>query len=210
VSEPQVRERGVLASAGPCLPRGQPESSLIVTLATAAWLAYRRPALRTGHWRRRGLVLGVALAAVMLVPFAEALRQSYDTSAAHDGAAGRSLSRWCSPSGGAGRTAPGSRSAPPTHRAHALRGRAAAAARGGGAWFARRPRGPQLFFAAMGVVALLLALNTGPLTKGIRHIPICTRPPQPRARAGVVRAGDAGGVRLRAAAARDAEERRRC
>jgi len=52
-----VRDAAVSASGWALPSRGQPESSLIVTLATAAWLAYRRPALRTAALGGGALVL---------------------------------------------------------------------------------------------------------------------------------------------------------
>ena len=64
---------------------GQPESGLIVALATAAWVAFRllsgraprREALRTGGLALAAALVGAAIGAAMLIPLVEALNQSF-------------------------------------------------------------------------------------------------------------------------------------
>src|SRR3954454_2212528 len=84
-----VRDAGLVALAlGIAFLGGQPESGLIVSLATAAWVIHRligaRPA--RGERARRLLlggaaaVLGAALAAVMLLALLEAIHQHLDAS----------------------------------------------------------------------------------------------------------------------------------
>jgi hypothetical protein len=173
VERARVRDAGVLGlGLGLAYLGGQPESSLIVTLAVAAWVAYRRPAVRTAALGGGALVLGVALAAVMLVPFAEALRQSYDTSRAQPALPGRSLLTLVFPEWWGRPDRAGLSLGPANFTERTLYVGALPLLLAVAGLFARRPRGPQLFFSAMGVVALLVAVNTGPLTKGIRHIPI--------------------------------------
>ena len=79
---------------------GQPESGLIVSLATAAWVIYRLAGARParGELVRRVLlgvaaaVLGAGLAAVMLLPLLEAIHQAINSSRAQPPLPARSIS----------------------------------------------------------------------------------------------------------------------
>jgi hypothetical protein len=76
------------ATLGVAYLGGQPESALIVSLATAGWLVARLAAARphraelarTMVLAGGAVVLGLAIAAVMLLPFIEALRESSNPS----------------------------------------------------------------------------------------------------------------------------------
>jgi membrane protein YfhO len=178
----RLRDAGLLALAlGIAYLGGQPESSMLVTLAVAAWFIYRvatarrtragalrRPTLLAGG----ALVLGVALAAVMLIPFAEALRQSYDTSRAQPALPGRSLLTVVFPELWGRPDRPGLSIGPSNFSERTLYVGVLPLLLALAGLFARRPRGPQLFFAVLGVVSLVVALDTGPLAKAARHIPV--------------------------------------
>jgi Bacterial membrane protein YfhO len=169
-----VGDAGALGGAlGLAWLGGQPESALIVSLATAAWVLHRlvstvptRPeAVRRGALALGAGLLGLALAAVMLLPFAEILHQSFATSRAQAPLAPKAFltvffpKYW--PTGGPGNYAER------TLYVGALPTLLAAAG-----LVARRPRGAQLFFAGLAVVALAIALDTGPVSRTIRHLPI--------------------------------------
>jgi Bacterial membrane protein YfhO len=173
VERGRIRDTGVLGLAfGAAYLGGQPESSMIVTLAVGGWVLFRRPALRTTALAGGALALGVALAAVMLVPFAEALRQSYDTSRAQPALPGRSLLTLLFPEWWGRPDRPGLSLGPANFTERTLYVGALPLLLAVAGLCARRPRGPQLFFAVMGALSLVVALDTGPLTRGIRHIPI--------------------------------------
>jgi hypothetical protein len=178
---------GLAAVVGLAFLGGHPQSAMIVALAGAAWVIYRLAALRLDRalmLRRAGLalgagLLGLALAAVMLVPFAEALRQSYESSrggppqALRFGLALLFPEYW----GRADRAKPVD--APPVLGAetsnffeHALYIGALPAVLAIAGLFAHRLRGPQLFFAGLAVVALLVALDSGPITDVVRDLPL--------------------------------------
>jgi len=118
----------------------------------------------------------------MLVPFAEALRQSTTPRGAQDGACPAArCSRLVFPMVVGRRTAPGHHTLRPRQTSPSARStwaRAAAEKLAVAGLFARRAaRGRSSFFAGgWAWWRLLLALNTGPLTKGIRHIPILHSP----------------------------------
>jgi hypothetical protein len=93
VTRGRVRDASLLAVAvGLSLLGGHPESSLLVLLAAAGWWGFRiwesprgseetRPQVaRTGWLLAAGVVGGVLVSAVTLVPFAEMLTQSQDAS----------------------------------------------------------------------------------------------------------------------------------
>lgn len=142
---------------------GQPESGLMVTIATAAWLLYRwgaeRPPLGQAL-RRLGLaagagVLGLALAAIMLIPFGEALQQAEHASRSQPPMGLSALLTLTFPDYWAAGGGPVNY-VERTFYAGALPLMLAAAA-----LVVRRPRGPRLFFAGLVLVALIAALNTG-------------------------------------------------
>ena len=155
---------------------GQPESGLIVSLATAAWVIYRLAGARParGELVRRILlgvaaaVLGAGLAAVMLLPLGRGHPSGHQQLALAASAAGavdlRAVLR---------RSTGGSIGAGPSNFAErtmytgVLPLLLAAAA-----WWARRPRGPQLFFAGLAVVPLAIALDTGPFSHAIINLPV--------------------------------------
>jgi hypothetical protein len=155
---------------------GQPESAALVTLATVAWIAYRLVAVREAVVRRGALaagalVAGLALAAVMLLPLEEALHQASATSRA-----GPPLPL----SAGAGTVFPDYWGRP--DRATQILGPANFTERtlyigvlptllAVAGLVARRPRGPQLFFAVLAAVTLVLALDTGPLPDLVYALP---------------------------------------
>jgi hypothetical protein len=142
---------------------GQPESGLFVTITTAAWLLYRAGADRPplGHaLRRLGLaagaaVLGLALAAIMLIPFGEALQQAEHASRSQAPTSLSALLTLAFPDYWAAGGGP-INYVERTFYVGALPLMLAAAA-----LVVRRPRGPRLFFAGLVLVALVAALNTG-------------------------------------------------
>jgi Bacterial membrane protein YfhO len=160
---------------------GQPESSLIVWLATAAWVAYRLAALRPprGEAIRRvalavgASVLGAALAAVMVVPLVEALRESYNTSRSQPPLPARSVltvffpEYWGRPDRTELPLLGPSNFTERTLYAGVLPTLLAAAG-----LVARRPSGVQLFFAGLAAAALLVALDTGPQAEAAGDLPV--------------------------------------
>ena len=149
-----------------------------MSLATAAWVIHRligaRPA--RSELARRALlggvavVLGAGLAAVMLLSLLEALHQT-----------ARQLAR------AAPRSRPRSiialffpevlgissrrRAGPQLRRAHRSTSARSPTLLAVAGLAARRPRGPQLFFAGLAVVSLAVALDTGPFSRAILHLP---------------------------------------
>src|SRR5581483_10615288 len=174
----RVRDAGLLAVAlGIAYLGGQPESSMLVTLAAAAWFLHRLASARrarAGALRRPlllaggALVLGVALAAVMLIPFAEALHQSYDTSRAQPALPGRSLFTLLFPELWGRPDRAGLSLGPANFTERTLYVGVLPLLLALAGLFARRPRGPRLFFAVLGAVSLVVALDTGPLAKAAR------------------------------------------
>ena len=154
---------------------GQPESGLIVSLATAAWVIHRligaRPA--RGELARRVLlgvaaaVLGAALAAVMLLPLLEAIHQAINSSRSQPPLPARSINALFFPKYWGILGAGPANFAERTMYAGALPLLLAAAG-----LVARRPRGPQLFFAGLAVVSLAVALDTGPFSRTVHDLPV--------------------------------------
>jgi Bacterial membrane protein YfhO len=154
---------------------GQPESGLIVSLATAAWVIHRligaRPA--RGELARRLLlgvaaaVLGAALAAVMLLPLLEAIHQAINSSRSQPPLPARSINALFFPKYWGILGAGPANFAERTMYAGALPLLLAAAG-----LVARRPRGPQLFFAGLAVVSLAVALDTGPFSRTVHDLPV--------------------------------------
>ncbi|HEY1595827.1 MAG TPA: YfhO family protein, partial [Thermoleophilaceae bacterium] len=180
VERRRVRDAGLLALAfGLAFLGGQPESSMLVTLAVAGWVVYRLLAGSSGSGRGSvvalavcALVLGVGLAAVMLIPFGEALRQSYDTSRAEPALPLRSLLSVVFPEFWGRPDRAGLSVGPANFTERTLYVGALPLLLAVAGLCSRRPRGPQLFFAGLTLVALLVALDTGPITKAVRHIPL--------------------------------------
>ena len=154
---------------------GQPESGLIVSLATAAWVIYRLAGARParGELVRRILlgvaaaVLGAGLAAVMLLPLLEAIHQAINSSRSQPPLPARSIYALFFPKYWGIIGAGPSNFAERTMYTGALPLLLAAAG-----LVARRPRGPQLFFAGLAVVSLAVALDTGPFSHAIINLPV--------------------------------------
>ena len=159
---------------------GHPQSAMIVSLPTVAWVTYRLFAedLSASPVKRRAALaigaggLGLALGSVMLLPFVEALRNSYEASRggpALDVQAGISFlfpDYWNRPD-----------------RSYVVGGPANFSERTAyfgalpillavGGLAARRPRGPEAFFALLALVALAVAFDSGPITEAVRSLPL--------------------------------------
>ncbi len=157
---------------------GQPESAFLVSLATGTWIVYellsaqlpRRDLVRGFALAAGAAVLGFAIGAVMLVPFAEALRQSYATSRATPALPVKSLLSvlfpefWGRPDR-AGISAGPSNFAERTLYVGVLPTLLAVAG-----LTVRRPRGPQLFFCLLAVGSIVLAVSN-PIGTLLRDIP---------------------------------------
>lgn len=169
-----VRDAAVLGGVlGIAYLGGQPESSLIVSLPTAAWVIYRLLAagLRGRALARRIVlaalagVLGGALASVMLLPFVQALHQSFNSSRSGPPLATKAVLTLFFPKywaiGG-----------PLNFTERTLYVGALPTLLAAAGLFARRPRGPQVFFAGLAVAAMAVALDTGPLSQAVRHLPV--------------------------------------
>lgn len=174
------RDAGALGGAlGIAYLGGQPESSLFVSLATAAWVVHRlaserppRPvAVRAAALACAAGLLGAGLAAVMLLPFLEALRESESTSRSGPPLPLKTVvgpffpEYWGRPDRA---EIPG----PSNFTERTLYVGVLPAMLAAAGLVARRPRGPQLFFAALAAAALAIALDTGPLTRVVRDLPV--------------------------------------
>jgi Bacterial membrane protein YfhO len=178
---------GLAAAVGLAFLSGHPQSAMIVGLAAAAWVVYRLVALRSARavtLGRAGLavgagLLGLALAAVMLVPLAEALGQSYESSRGGPAQAARfGLALFFPEYWGRSDRATPIDDAPvlggeaSNFFEHALYIGALPLVLAVAGLFAHRLRGPQLFFAGLAVAALLVALDSGPITEVVRDLPV--------------------------------------
>lgn len=152
---------------------GQPESSLLVSLAAVGWFVHRligaslsrRESVRLLLLAAFAGVLGVMLGAVMLLPFVEALHQSYSSSRAGPPLAAKAIITLFFPKyWGVG--------GPSNFTERTLYLGALPTLLAAAGLLTRRPRGPRLFFAGLAVVALAVALNTGPLSRAVRHLPV--------------------------------------
>jgi hypothetical protein len=161
------------ATLGVAYLGGQPESALIVSLATAGWLVARlaaarphRPELaRTMVLAGGAVVLGLAIAAVMLLPFIEALRESSNPSRSGPPMPTKAAlsiffpEYWPTTSGPSNFTER-------TLYVGVLPTMLAAAG-----LVARRPRGPQWYFAGVALVAVAVAFDTGPVSDFAHDLP---------------------------------------
>jgi hypothetical protein len=161
---------------------GQPESGLIVALATAAWVVYRlaaarparRDALRTGALAVAAALVGAAVGAVMIAPLLEALGQSSMASRSQPplpASSGISLlfpEYWGRPDGPVA-------GGPSNFTERTLYVGVLPALLAFGGLFAGRPRGPQLFFAGLTLVSLAIALDTGPVSSLAGDLPVLDR-----------------------------------
>ncbi len=176
----RVRDAAALAAAlGVAYLSGQPESGLIVSLATAAWVIHRlasaRPPrdemLRAVILAAGAAALGAALAAVMILPFVEALRESHDTSRSvppfptNVGITPFFPGYW-------GRPDRAAVAGPGNFTERTLYVGVLPTVLAAAGLFARRPRGPQLFFAGLAVGSLAVAIDTGPIAKAVRGLPV--------------------------------------
>ncbi len=175
-----VRDACLLGAVfGLAFAGGHPQSALLASLATAAWFVYGLVAAhRSGRsaWRRFGLgtvaaALGLGLAAIMLVPFLEALSQAYQTSRGVDpleARAGLSIffpEYWGRPD--RANTALGPQNfSERTIYVGVLPTLLAIAG-----LVARRPAGQQLFFAGLTLVSLVIVLDSGPVTALVSDLP---------------------------------------
>ena len=171
-----VRDAALLALLlGISFLGGQPESGLIVSLATAAWVVHRligaRPPRR--ELVRRVLLgavaaaLGAALAAVMLLPLVEAIDQAVASSRSQPPLPARSIISWFFPKywgilGGG----------PVNFAERTLYVGALPTLLAVAGLVARRPRGPQLFFAGLALVSVAVALETGPFSSVVHDLPV--------------------------------------
>jgi hypothetical protein len=160
---------------------GQPESALLVSLPTAAWILYRwgaeRPP-RAAALRRLGLaaaagILGVALGAVMLLPLHEALQQAQNASRSQPPQPLSALTAiafpdWWNFPGQWGAAGNG----PTNFVERTLYVGALPLLLAVGGIVARRPRGPQLFFIGLTAVAAICAFDTGPVYRAIAGLPV--------------------------------------
>jgi Bacterial membrane protein YfhO len=167
---------GLAAVFGVAWLGGQPESAALVTLATVAWIAYRLLAgreavVRRGALAAGALAAGLALAAVMLLPLKEALDQASATTRSGPplplSAVGSVVfpDYWGRPDRATEILGPANF----TERTLYIGVLPTLLAVAG--LVARRPRGPQLFFALLAAVTLVLALDTGPLPDLVYGLP---------------------------------------
>ena len=153
---------------------GQPESALMVTLTGVAWIACRRPGPRAALLCAAGLALGVALAAVMLLPLHEALGQSGGSDRSGAPLPLRVLGALALPEYW-GRPDRADAVGPVNFTERTLYAGALPLLLAVAGLFARRPRGPHLFFAGLTAVALALAVDTGPVVDLAGRLPLLDR-----------------------------------
>ncbi len=159
----RVRDAGWLGLAvGLAWLSGQPESALLVCLPVAVWIGWRADARRTRLLGAAAGAVGVAMGMVMLLPLVEALRHAAETSRAGAPLPLRSALSlfapewWGRPDGGAQVPGP-SNFTERTLYAGAVPTLLAVAGLAG-----RRVSAPQVFFAALALVGVLVAWDTGP------------------------------------------------
>lgn len=176
-----VRDAALLALVlGLAWLGGQPEAALIVSLAAAAWIAYRLLALglpRAELLRRAALavgaaVLGAGIAAVMLLPLNQVLGQSVNSSRSNPPLPGSSiLSIFFPEYWGRPDRAGWPNGGPVNFTERTLYLGALPFLLAFAGLFARRPRGPQLFFAAMGAISLVVVFRN-PIATLVGKLPL--------------------------------------
>lgn len=175
-----VRDAALLAAVvGGTYLSGHPQSAFLVSLAVAGWFFYRLAAARCSRrdaLARVGLAagatgLGLALAAVMLVPFVEGLRESYDTSRAQDPLAPRAALSIFFPEYWGRPDRANTASGPSNFTERTLYVGVFPLLLAVAGCVARRPRPPQLFFAALFAVAMAIVLDTGFLSETVGRLP---------------------------------------
>jgi hypothetical protein len=153
---------------------GQPESAVLVALPTVAWLAYRCAAERAGRTALLAggaVVAGPAVAAAMLLPLVEALHQASSTSRSGPPLPLRAAAvvvfpeYWGRPDRATQILGPANF----TERTLYIGVLPTLLALAG--LVARRPRGPQLFFALLGLATVALAFDTGPIPDVVYDLP---------------------------------------
>jgi hypothetical protein len=154
---------------------GQPESALLVTLATAAWVAHRLPGrpdkLRRSVLAGAALVLGLALAAVMLLPLEEALRETGSASRSRPPLPLKAAASVVLPEYWGRPDRAGELPGPVNFTERTLYLGVLPTLLATAGLLARRPRGPHLFFAALAAVALLVSFDTGPIAAAVSGLP---------------------------------------
>jgi hypothetical protein len=154
---------------------GQPESALLVTLATAAWVAHRlsgRPdRLRRAVLAAGALAGGLGLAAVMLLPLEEALRHTGSASRSRPPLPLKATASVMLPEYWGRPDRVGEIPGPVNFTERTLYAGVLPTLLAAAGLVARRPRGPQLFFAALAAVALLVSFDTGPIASVVYDLP---------------------------------------
>jgi hypothetical protein len=166
---------GLAAVVGLAWLGGQPESALLVTLPAAAWFQHRLPG-RPGTARRSllaagALALGLALAAVMLLPLKEALDASASTSRSQPPLPLKAAASLLVPEYWGRPDRAGEIPGPVNFTERTLYVGVLPTLLAAAGLLARRPRGPQLFFAALAAVALVVGFDTGPIPDVVYDLP---------------------------------------
>ena len=183
VRDGRLRDAGWLGLVGGLAwLSGQPESALLVVLPAAAWIAYRLVAARPDRaaaLRRGGLAagagaLGVVMGAAMLLPLIEALGQATETSRARPPLPLRSVLTLFAPEWW-GRPDGDEVLGPSNFTERTLYAGAIPTLLAAAGLVARRPSGPQVFFAGVAFVAVLVSWDTGPIASLAAELPVLDR-----------------------------------
>ncbi len=158
---------------------GQPESGMIVAAATGSWTIYRirvagvppREEVRRAAAAVGALILGLGIAAVMLVPFIESLQQSYHTSRAADPTPLRAALSLFFPDLWGRPDSSGAIFGPSNFAERTVYLGALPILLAVSGLVTRRPRGPRLFFAGMAVAGFAVAFEN-PVADLIRRLPV--------------------------------------
>jgi hypothetical protein len=168
-----LRDAGALAAMfGLAWLGGQPESALLVSLATAAWVVCRLPGRRAVLLAAGALGFGLALAAVMLLPLKEALDASASTSRSGPPLPLKAVATLVLPEYWGRPDRVGEIPAPVNFTERTLYVGVLPALLAAAGLVARRPRGPQLFFAGLAAAALLVSFDTGPIPDVVYDLPV--------------------------------------
>jgi hypothetical protein len=168
-----VRDAAALAALiGLAWLGGHPESALLVSLATAGWVATRLRSLRGALLAAAAAVIGVALSAVMLLPLIEALREALSTSRSQPPLPLKAVGSLALPEYWGRPDRAGEIPGPVNFTERTLYAGVLPLLLAAAGLIARRPRGPQLFFAALAAVALIVSFDTGPITDVVHDLPV--------------------------------------
>jgi hypothetical protein len=151
---------------------GQPESAFLVSVATAAWVATRLQSRRGALLAAAAALAGVALSAVMLLPLIEALREALSTSRSQPPLPLKAVGSLVFPEYWGRPDRPGEIPGPVNFTERTVYAGVLPLLLAASGLIARRPRGPQLFFAALAAVALLVSFDTGPITDVVYDLPV--------------------------------------